>query len=389
MSSMTKLPDSKSIEGTETPTGNFPDAQYKRLGDTGYKKQYAAAFDREFRMHLWDHLVRQIEKERKENECKENERKAQEPLHPRKHSSAAKLRSHVGKAKGTKRDRLATFVHLFGVPLFRTVASNWARLVVRRSFDLDLLEWRPLKDIIPKTVEEIKSRRVAIARHQRDISASLEVLRGLTQEERAQRIEEKHEKVTSHMSLNNRIEALTLALHETNVDWNRGRSNGFVTDSAALDSWERLFYDFFELKASMDALEKRADKIQDGMLGLMTNDILQKQEISKKQSDLLNLIALIASVIVVPFSVVGTIFSIEFTNGGPSKHWWNFLVAMLITMFAAMIGYGILFYRNADEDMAPKWLMKWKKNDHKKKKHWFADGRVAAQKTSSEADQMC
>src|SRR2546423_1273059 len=34
------------------------------------------------------------------------------------------------------------FIRIFGAPVFRLVSDNWARLVVRRSFDLDLLEWR-------------------------------------------------------------------------------------------------------------------------------------------------------------------------------------------------------------------------------------------------------
>jgi hypothetical protein len=151
-------------------------------------------------------------------------------------------------------------VYLFGAPLFEIVAANWARLVVRRSFDLDLLEWRPVERMQKKTVEEIKSRRMAITKHQRDITASVEVLRSLTQEERYSNLSRKHHN-DDQSNPKDHIDTLMLALMESSVGWNRGRSNGLVAEEAEDNSWERVFYDFFELQASMDALEKRADKI--------------------------------------------------------------------------------------------------------------------------------
>ena len=330
-SSVTLPGQSQINSGIATPKGPFPDIEYKS-DDTGWKRHYFNAFDWEFRRHLWNHLV----------ECNGRE---QQILSGREEASGSQNKT------ATRTRLLADFVHLFGAPLFIVVAANWARLVVRRSFDLDLLEWRPQKDIQAETVEEIKSRRVAITRHQRDISASLEILRGLTQEEQiASRVTRYGKNLPDSANAAERLKAFTLAMIETS-EGNKGHSNYFVTDSNDVDSWEMLYSDFFELKASMDALEKRADKIQDGMLGLMNARLLETQaklletqtklteqaDTSKKQSEWLNYTAFTASVLLIPFTVVGTIFSINFTKGGPSKDWWSFLIAMLFTFFGAVL----------------------------------------------------
>ena len=86
----------------------------------------------------------------------------------------------------------STFVHLFAAPLFKIVAANWARLIVRRSFDLDLLEWRPKERVTSRTIDEIKSRRITITHHQRDIKSSMEVLRALMLEERENEIQQEN-----------------------------------------------------------------------------------------------------------------------------------------------------------------------------------------------------
>src|ERR1700722_12514270 len=119
------------------------------------------------------------------------------------------------------------------------VATNWARLIVCRSFDLDLLEWGPKQIVKSKTIDEIKSRRISIAQHQKDIDASLEILRGLTLEEQGQKVSRKvldpssnpHNEKASHI----------LALSEVRPEWNRGKSNDLVTKSAKNDSWERIY----------------------------------------------------------------------------------------------------------------------------------------------------
>jgi hypothetical protein len=91
----------------------------------------------------------------------------------------------------------------------------------------------------------------------------------------------------------------------------------------------------------------------------MTNSILKEQENSSKHSGLLNWIALTVSMILVPFTIVGTIFTIDFVVGGPSKHWWNFLVAMCITSFVAITFYILLylFMRREEGHKVPKWVM--------------------------------
>src|SRR5438034_376325 len=113
---------------------------------------------------------------------------------------------------------------------------------------------------------------------------------------RAQRLAETHQADNS-VTVDESFQALASTLLDNNMDWNKARSNGLVADASDSYSWENLFYDFLELKASMDALEKRADKIHDGMVGL-------REESSKQRAELLNLIAAIASVVLLPFTVV-------------------------------------------------------------------------------------
>ena len=155
------------------------------------KQDYASAYDRSFRLQAMDYFDKH-------------------------HPGRAEDQEEVIENK--KKVDHETFVHIFGAPLFRMVSANWARLIVRRSFDLDLLEWRPKDVLKSKTIEEIKSRRVAITRHQRDISASLEVLRGLM-------LEEQEQKITREQLAKDPDQKATLMLllSETSSEWNRGR----------------------------------------------------------------------------------------------------------------------------------------------------------------------
>lgn len=346
--------------------GSFEEPLYAAEGRSGYKFRYAKAFDGKFKNHLREHLTQN------------GPWKPQDPQFDTHHhtntTSAITPDQHcqrkISSATREKFDH-AAFVHFFGVPLFRMVAANWARLVSRRSFELDLLEWRPPYRMNSETVEEIKSRRVAITRHQRDIDASVEVLRGLTQEERFQMLDQTYRGLSKDgtaqtNSANTQLDALTLALLEvSNAQWNRGRSNGLVADAADYDSWERVFFDFFELKASMDALEKRADKIQDGIVGLI-------QIWSGVQSQNLNIMVIFFTLFVFPFSIVGAIWSANLTKNPsppttetgmeivPSKHWAGFVIAALVT-FAAVFVFLVVG-----------WLVKgWVFRKYDKMKFWW------------------
>lgn len=304
-------------------------------GRLGFKQDYAEAFEREFRLDAKRHC---------DNKAKEGK-------------------------------DLPSFVHIFGVPLFKIVAANWARLVVRRKFDLDLLEWRPLERMTQETVEEIKSRRIAIARHQRDIAASVEVLKGLTQEERVQKLVHRHKKESQKAlgdssrkplepkTQDTKMDALTLAFLETNAEWNRGRSNGLVGHAESDDSWQRVYYDFFELSASMDALEKRADKIQDGILALLSVNL-------GMTSGNLNFIAGIVSTVLLPFTVVGAIFGIDFISGGPPKNAEDFAIAIAITFVIVFLPFLYFLVLKAHQYSTFEWLRKLKKQGHTQKGGW-------------------
>jgi hypothetical protein len=281
--------------------------------------------------------------------------------------------------KHLKDDR-SNFIHLFGAPLFKMVAANWARLIVRRSFDLDLLEWRPKQRMSSKTVEEIKSRRIAIIRHQRDISASVEILKSLMNEDRAKNVAERFQ------DLNTDQKALVIttqkASSEAKIDTNPVRSNGLVGDPVEEDSWESIFGDFHELKASMDALGQRADKIQDGIVGLI-------QIAETEQSDILNSIAITFSVLVVPFTIVGAIYSSGLTPDSndtnprlvPPRYPRDFSIAIIISFFAVAFSFWILYtfrdtsvQRNMRFWMWFKWLLEYYKRKIEEKEspqeHW-------------------
>ncbi|KFY24991.1 hypothetical protein V491_01938 [Pseudogymnoascus sp. VKM F-3775] len=87
---------------------------------------------------------------------------------------------------------------------------------------------------------------------------------------------------------------------------NMGRSNGLVKTQPKFDNWEKLYYDFIELRASTYALSRRADKIQDGIVGLV-------QVFGNEQSELLNYIVALFSLLIIPFTIVGAIYGANLT----------------------------------------------------------------------------
>jgi Mg2+ and Co2+ transporter CorA len=286
----------------------------------GLKQNYAVAFHRNFRLHLKRHY--------------------------QEHEQMTKMCASESALKNSKIRDHGTFVNLFAAPLFKIVAANWARLIVRRSFDLDLLEWRPKQRVTSRTIDEIKSRRIAITRHQRSINSSMEVVRALMLEEREQDL--KREQKTKHADASKIAFAQVRMTTDSMADWNRGRSNGLVSEEAKDDSWESIFWDFVELKASIDALEKRANQIQDGLCG-------QIQVVGGEKSGNLNLIAMAFTVILLPFSIIGTIYGANLKHGGrdaPLKHQNVFVKAVCFT-FIAVIAGGVLLKTLAN------WMWNW------------------------------
>jgi hypothetical protein len=320
----------------------------------GHKQIYAAAYDEALKIHLHRHFQKN---------------RADHPPHPGRRTN--QLRPPPAPPAPNEADHdpepeyhddqsipHPAFVHLFAEPLFKMVAANWARLIVRRSFDLDLLEWRPKEFVRSQAIDEIKSRRVAIARHQRHINSSMEVLRALMLEELALQV--KHEELKRGSDPYQRLTgAQILALVEGMCSWNRGRSNGLVAEEANDDSWESVFWDFFELKASMDALEKRADKIHDGLLGLI-------QVVGGEKSSTLNVIAALVSIVLLPFTIVGNIYSsnLVFSDGRstPSNKVHEFVALILGTAVVSAVTLGILYKLKRDGTLKvhfSQWIPFW------------------------------
>ena len=205
--------------------------------------------------------------------------------------------------------------------MFRLVSANWARLVVRRSFDLDLLEWRSANCLRTTTVEEIKSRRVAITRHQRDIDASIDILHSLAWGERHSPLE----------------------AHELLPSINLGRPNGFVEENEDKDSWWSIYWDFYELKQSMDALEKRATKIYDSIVGEIKVVDLENSEICSKRAQTLNRVAFLFSLLLLPFTVVPAILGTTrgehaSATSGEFAKWTASCAAMVFVVMISFVG---------------------------------------------------
>lgn len=174
------------------------------------------------------------------------------------------------------------FTHIFAFPLYSMVSAYWARLVIRRNFDLDLLEWRSKDHLTSTTIEETKSRRVAITRHIRNISTSLSTLRGLMLAEKGSNPDD----------------------HDTTPAWNVAHARGLVPNQSDDDSWQRVYGDFAELQTSMNALETRASRIHDSMVGLLS--IVNNEQTSKttKSAGRLNAMGAVFGIVILPFTLI-------------------------------------------------------------------------------------
>lgn len=237
-----------------------------------------------------------------------------------------------------------SFVHLFAAPLFQMIAANWARLIVRRSFDLDLLEWRPTKRLNATVINEIKSRRIAIARHQRDLNASLDIIHPLMLEEQGQKVTREELSQASHAGdvQPRQVTASVLQLAQNEPQWNRGRVNGLVAETPGDDTWERIYWDFYELKAQMDALSNRADKIHDGFIGLIQ---VKESEIAAEQSlsaGRLNKIAFAISVVIIPFTVISTIYTADLMD--KTEHLGRRIQVFIEALFGTLGGMLVLAF---------------------------------------------
>ncbi|KAH0559167.1 hypothetical protein GP486_004298 [Trichoglossum hirsutum] len=302
------------------------------------KQSYASAYDMVLKLHLKERLKKRQTWTQRQNQNQPD------------HMIADPMQTDIG---GTNNDM---FIHIFGAPLFRLVSANWARLIVRRSFDLDLLEWRSSNCLHSETVEEIKSRRVAITRHQRDITTSLDILRSLAAAEKG----------------------IPLQLHEVGPGFDLVRPNGFMATKDMSDSWWNIFWDFYELKVSMETLQKRATKIHDGIVGQIGVVGSENSGNSNRHSRTLNIIAFVFTSILLPFSIVPPIFNTLDGHGGPEKSVHNFKVAMGstagLTIFIFIALAFLLELYGAGELSRPWWvkkisvsrLLKWCEQDEAK-----------------------
>jgi hypothetical protein len=209
-------------------------------------------------------------------------------------------------------------------------------------------------------------------RHQRDINSCLEILRNLRQEECVRRYKEDLRKhamgedpqgtsadpdlrgaAIQGSDLNAvRMEVIKPRYLDDDNGYNKGLSNGLVGSEKDDDTWDRVYYDFFELKASMDALEKHADKIQEGMIGLLSIRISQS-------SKLLNGIGFMFSVLIIPWSFVSGVFSTEFDEGGFRKKRSVFISSLMIAVVVVAVVNAILYYGQklfAAKDIIPQWI---------------------------------
>ena len=251
------------------------------------KQSYASAYDTVFKWELKKRLKDRQNRDRSQNQANDNP------------GNSKQAKTSVARDPDP-------FIRIFAAPLFRLVSANWARLVVRRSFDLDLLEWRSSNCLDSRTIEEIKSRRVALTRHQRDIGASLDILHALGFAEKGEKIEE----------------------HESLPGFNLGRPDVLIATKADTYSWWSIFWDFYELKASMDILEKRASKIHDGLIGMIQVVNVESSDASNKHAKNLNFAAFLFSIILLPFTIVPSIFSTLAGKGGPAITVHNFALAV-------------------------------------------------------------
>jgi Mg2+ and Co2+ transporter CorA len=130
-------------------------------------------------------------------------------------------------------------------------------------------------------------------------------------------------------------------------------------EAADEDSWSRIYFNFFELSASMDVLENRADKIQDRIVGLISVYNGEETAQSNMNASILNKMAFVFSVILLPFSIVGPIFGAELILDDITSRRSKFLLAMF-GAFAAVLGTFLFFvfvqlYSEPDH-VRPKWV---------------------------------
>jgi len=290
------------------------------------KQDYATSYDMAFKLHLVTVLKKELDQVRKDE------------MHRRKNPELYN-KNQIAKREDAKKSRRTdsdVFIHLFGAPLYRLVSANFARLVVRRSFDLDLLEWRQKNCMDSTTIEEIKSRRVAITRHLRDINASIHVLGGL---------------VTAEKDLDPKESSIP-------PEWYTSRPNGFQEDTEDKDSWWKIFWDFQELRATMETMQIRADKIQEGIIGMISIVNLENSNTSSQHSKSLSSGFLVFSVVLLPFTIVPPFFS----DDGPKKTEavGAFVKAVGITMATIFGLYLLMIWAftliGDDQKVRRKWL---------------------------------
>ncbi|KIW35071.1 uncharacterized protein PV07_01792 [Cladophialophora immunda] len=286
------------------------DKELSKWEEQRQKQAFASAYDTVLKLQLKDWL-------------RDNE-KRQSPKKSAPKDLFGSIVGGISTSEQPKRTDVDKFIRIFASPVFRLVSANWARLVVRRSFDLDLLEWRSANCLRSTTVEEIKSRRVAITRHQRDIDASIDILHSLAWGERHSNLEETHQTLPSI---------------------NLGRPNGFVAKNEDQDSWWSIYWDFYELKQSMDALEKRATKIYDSLVGEIQVVNLENSESCSRRAQTLNRVAFLFTLCLLPFTAVPAVYQTTRgvdppADGGSFARW---ICYTTLIVFAVMVTFVLAF----------------------------------------------
>ena len=266
--------------------------------------------------------------------------------HVKREDDTAPKRGQGKRTHSTEYDR---FIHIFAAPVFRMVAANWARLIVRRGFDLDLIEWRDRDCLNSQTIEEIKSRRIAINRHQKDIQASLDTLYSFVVAEGGQKIKD------------------SISFPDFNL------ANGLAGSSKDKDSWWNIFWDFVELKKSMDSLERRASKIHDSscsMIGIVCGEYTKT---TIRQGWTLNFIVAGFSILTIPFAIVSPIFTARHNYGypaGPDRLAWAVCVTasgiflLFLALFSGISLFSVdeLSQRESIRYLREKWREIWHKS---------------------------
>jgi hypothetical protein len=147
--------------------------------------------------------------------------------------------------------------------------------------------------------------------------------------------------------------------------WNQGRSNGLIARETSDDSWQSIFWDYFELKASMDGLEKRADKIQDGLTGLI-------RTVSGEKASVLNQAGFMFSIIILPFTVVASIYSSNLQNQQgdymPERSARSFVQTVLITWVITFVIMLVMYFQTMGQG---KFLELYDKADVASMRRWM------------------